>query len=81
MDTLTTEWMTAEQIAQRIAGVESAHPSLKQDNEAIKALAEAHPELAKVVDVDAAMVSSCRSDILNCGRCRFWAEARRMGCV
>jgi hypothetical protein len=78
MDVLSTEGWSAEEITREIAAEEKRWPTLVQDNERIRAWIAAHPERILPPDfVNAALVSNCREDRLNCGRCAFWREVGR----
>lgn len=74
MDILSTAGWSKEEIERAIADNEKKHPRFVEEN---KVLRENH-HLIPHVDLNAALVSSCRSDILSCGRCRFMDELRRL---
>lgn len=79
MDTLDTSFLSQDTLASRIAAVENKYPSLAQENERIRDIFAKLGEQMVGVDLGAALVSTCRSDTLNCGRCRFWTRARQLG--
>jgi hypothetical protein len=83
MDILSTFDWGPEEIDRRIADTEAAYKSLKAENERIRQLAT-RPDIAQAladenVSLDAALISSCRSDALSCGRCAFWNALRKHG--
>lgn len=84
MDVLFTDWWSKEQIESSISTNESLYPSLIDDNIKIRKLASDNriAELLKFykIDVNAALVSTCRSDPYNCGRCAFWAFIKKHNC-
>lgn len=81
MDVLNTYWFGRDQIASMISENESLYPSLIEDNIKIRKIASdvKISDLLKLhgIDVNAALVSSCRSDARNCGRCAFWDFVRK----
>ena len=81
MDILTTQGLSRKQVEDRIDCVERSYDYLRRQNEMIRALVllpnVAQAMAADGVDVDAALISSCRSDMLNCGRCAFWNTLRK----
>lgn len=83
MDIYSTEGLDREWIAKHVELNEKAHPNLKRENEQIRELLKRDDVMKAInndgIDVDAAMISSCRLDILRCGRCRFWACLNRHG--
>lgn len=85
MDILTTKGLSPAQIEARIANAETCYPSLKGENERIRRLAkrqDVQDALAAAgAEIDAALVSTCRSDVLSCGRCAFWTAFRTAGLV
>lgn len=83
MDILSTFGWGREKIDSLIAGTEASYKSLKAENALIRSLAM-RPDVAQAiaaenVSLDAALISSCRSDILSCGRCAFWNALRKHG--
>lgn len=83
MDILNTTGFSREAIDRLIDATETLHLSLKLDNERIRALATQDDVVqaiaAESVNIDAALISSCRSDMLSCGRCAFWIAMRKHG--
>ncbi len=82
-DVLSTEGWSPKFINKMILTTESAHPDLKEENQRIRALVTQDAVLqvvsAEHIDIDAALMSTCRSDMLRCGRCAFWNALVRAG--
>lgn len=70
MDTLTVKGLPARMVSEMIAETERKHPRLKQENDRLRQQRDAILAAGATPDqIDAALVSTCRSDTLNCGRC------------
>lgn len=74
MDILSTKNWSSESITKAIEDVESRYPSIKLQNIKIREFVATHPGVEKEIDVDAALISDCRSDYMTCGRCQFIAK-------
>jgi hypothetical protein len=83
MDILSTSGMPSAVIAEAIKENEARWPSLRGDNDLIRGVPSHQIKIMLLwqpdLDVAAALISSCRSDMLNCGRCRFWNTYRKAG--
>lgn len=83
MDILQTYLWAEQQITDEVAATESAYPQLKTENDKIRKIMGDPEHVKKLraleprLDFFAAMISSCRSDMLNCGRCLLWSTVRR----
>ena len=83
MDILDSRIFTKKYVEALVEKTESKYPRLKAENEKIRSLA-GRGDVAEIlsangVDIDAALLSDCRTDSLNCGRCAFWRVLRESG--
>lgn len=83
MDMLSTGWMSSEQVSAAIAETERRYPSLADENRRIRLMVE-NEDVKRAIaadglDVNAALVSSCRSDMLSCGRCALFGLIHKRG--
>ena len=83
MDILSTSGFSRKYIDQLIGATELKYQSLRAENDNIRSLVE-RPDVADAVaiynvDIDAALISDCRTDMLGCGRCAFWNALRKHG--
>lgn len=76
MDTLTSRFLPRDTVESVIAAGESRHSNMRADNARIRDLV-ANGKAPAGIDVDAALMSDCRTDSLTCGRCAFWGAVRR----
>ena len=85
MDTLHSYIFERPELKRIIRETEKRYPRLKVENKRIRVLAKMNDikvVLAeKHIDIGAALLSSCRSDMLNCGRCAFWNALHGAGLV
>lgn len=83
MDVLSTKDWPSCYINTLIRQTEKKYPQRIADNKAIRhvsQLEQIRPLIqAQEIDVNAALISTCNSDMLNCGRCAFWRFARDNG--
>lgn len=83
MDILSVRGWDKEYVELRIKNVETRW-SLKKENGEIRAIISDEENVKKLLvvnpdlDFDAALMSDCRSDVLNCGRCAFWCAHRQI---
>ena len=73
MDILSSKGFPEEWINDRISKSEAIYPSLKEENDMMRKLHKFVPH----VDLNAALLSDCRSDAYTCGRCKFFTEYKR----
>lgn len=83
MDITNSSFYTKEQIDRLISSTELCWPSLVKENEKIRELVKREDVLKAIdeykIDVDAALISDCRSDYMYCGRCHFWLYLHKAG--
>jgi len=81
IDLLTTKGYSKKECNRTILRVEKMYPKLAIDNNKIRSLLT-NSTIAKIleaanIDVNAALMSTCRTDPLNCGRCALWSVVNR----
>lgn len=80
MDVLDTSYWSEEFLNEWLHRTETLYPRLKAENDKIRAFVELpHVKGVLKVDVNAALVSDCRSDMLSCGRCAFYKAVKDAG--
>ena len=84
MDTLTTIGMLPDDVRISISITETCYPDRKQQNDQFRkwlAKGDNHSRLLVAypkMDIEAAYLSTCRNDILNCGACALSSAIRRL---
>lgn len=84
MDIKSTKGLASDVISRLIEENEAAHPSRKRENDSIRAWLSVPGNrdrimaVAQTLDIDAALISDCRTDSLNCGLCTYRMAALRL---